>query len=122
MANRVSYYPGGFVAAAPQQNRSELFDGTAGTYTAWDVNGVQTAQRPLTSDEIADLAAMDTAAAQGSNQSTIRQAAQNALAANTTYLGIASPSNTQVAAQVKALTQQNNRIIRLIIGQFDATT
>ena len=84
-----------------------------------------------------------------SNQITLRQQAQAALATNaaalalpdptpnnTTYLAIGSPSNAQVVAQVRALTQQNNalvaqvtaltqqnnKLIRLALSQFDATT
>lgn len=45
----------------------------------------------------------------------IRQAATQAVADNDTYLAIATPSNAQVAAQVRRLTQQNNRIIPRLI-------
>lgn len=55
------------------------------------------------------------------NGDTIRQAAVAALAANKTFVALASPSNAQNAAQVKALTRQMNGLIRLILGQLDAT-
>jgi len=42
-------------------------------------------------------------------------AADNAVATNGTYLAISNPTNAQVAAQVRALTQQNNRIIPLLV-------
>lgn len=41
--------------------------------------------------------------------------ADNAVAANVTYLAIASPNNAQVVAQVRALTQQNNAIIKRLV-------
>lgn len=73
---------------------------------------------PILAAEQAQAAATAT---QAGNQSTVQQQAQAALAANRTYLGIASPSNAQVAAQVKALTQQANGLIRLALQQFDGT-
>lgn len=55
------------------------------------------------------------------NNTTIRQQANNALADNRTYLQIPSPTNVQVIAQVRALTQQMNGVIRLILGKLDGT-
>lgn len=66
-------------------------------------------------------AALDKAASEHANESTIRDRADSALAANTTFLGIASPTNAQIAAQVKALTRQNNGLIRLVLRRFDST-
>lgn len=62
----------------------------------------------------------DANAAAANNESTIRQRADSALATNTTFLGIASPTNAQIAAQVKALTRQNNGLIRLALRRFDS--
>lgn len=55
------------------------------------------------------------------NKATIRQQADTALGNNRTYLAIASPTNAQVIAQVRALTQQMNGVIRLILGNFEGT-
>ncbi len=98
--------------------------------------------RPKTQAEI------DSATA-AANQATIQTQAQGALATNTTalglpdptpgnttYLAIGSPTNVQVTAQVRALTQQNNalsaqvvaltqqnnKLIRLALGLFDSTS
>jgi hypothetical protein len=48
----------------------------------------------------------------------LRAAAAGAIADNDAFLAIASPSNAQVLAQVRRLTQQNNRIIRRL-SQID---
>ncbi len=72
-------------------------------------------QRDQTADELASTTA-------NTNRATITTAAGNALSANQTYLAIASPSAAQVAAQVRALTQQMDGAIRLLINRLDATT
>lgn len=59
--------------------------------------------------------------AEQANDETIRQQAQNALANNRTYAGLASPTAAQTAAQVKALTRQMNGVIRLLLNQLDGT-
>ena len=43
----------------------------------------------------------------------VRQLAADAIAANDAFLAIASPSNTQNIAQVKRLTQQISKLIKL---------
>lgn len=55
------------------------------------------------------------------NANTLAQKAQQALQTNQTYLGIASPTNAQVAAQVQALTKECSALIRLLLGQLDST-
>lgn len=60
-------------------------------------------------------------AGERTNESTIRDRAGQALAANLTFLAAASPTNAQVVAQVKALTRQNNGLIRLVLNRFDGT-
>lgn len=45
----------------------------------------------------------------------LRKAAAAAIAENDAYLALASPTNAQTLAQVRALTRQNNRIIRRLV-------
>lgn len=120
MGQNATYHQGGYIASAPAQNKAEQWDTAAG-YTAWDTAGVVITQRALTSQEAAALAAQDAGAATTANGDTLRSQAAQALAANRTYVALASPTNAQVAAQVKALTRQNNGIIRLLLNQLDGT-
>jgi hypothetical protein len=55
------------------------------------------------------------------NDATIRQQANNALDNNRTYLALGAPTNAQVVAQVRGLTQQLNGVVRLVLGKLDGT-
>lgn len=68
----------------------------------------------LTADQVS--AAARTAI---TNAATIRTQAQTAMAGNKAFLAIASPTAAQVAAQVKALTRQNQALIRLALKMLD---
>lgn len=48
---------------------------------------------------------------------TITTQATTALGVNRTFLALATPTNAQVVAQVRALTRQNNGIIRLLVNR-----
>lgn len=52
-----------------------------------------------------------------SEDTTLRDQARNAYTNNRTYIGLASPTNAQVAAQVKDLTRQVNALIKLIVAR-----
>lgn len=61
---------------------------------------------------------MATNAAQKTAALALVAKAGPAIAGNITYLAIASPTNAQVAAQVRALTRQVNAVMRLIAGMY----
>lgn len=92
-------------------------------------SGVQTFPEPLTlatvRAAIAANVALDAAAAAAQavldgNAATLRNRAQTALAANATFLALASPTAAQVATQTKALTRQVNALIRLAVNALDS--
>lgn len=91
--------------------------------------------RPLTAAEqtkVADAQA-ETAQRRQANDTqqatatTIRQQAQQALAGNRTFVQAAKPGTAAAQAsaaydQAVALSRQQNGLIRLLLGQLDATT
>lgn len=81
-------------------------------------DGIPTRTWTVRSKTPAELAA-DTATA---NSVTVRTRAELGLATNSTFLAVASPSNAQTVAQVKALTRQVSGLIRLTLGKLDDIT
>jgi hypothetical protein len=55
------------------------------------------------------------------NRQTIQDRAATALAANATYLGVASPTNAQNLAQIRMLTRECSSLIRLALNLLDST-
>lgn len=53
------------------------------------------------------------------NEGVLLAKARQALAANASFLANPSPNNASVVAQVRALTRENNALIRLLLGQLD---
>jgi hypothetical protein len=82
-------------------------------YAVYDGAGVKV--RDYTAAERAQADQLAIATVAGQNAQTLTDRAAAALAGNATFLAIASPSNAQVVAQVRALTRQVNALIRLEI-------
>lgn len=93
--------PGGLYACG-DHGTIDRSDGT--TWTTWA--------------SVDDQAALESLAA---NRRAIHTAASKAFANNQTFLALTVPTNAQTLAQVKALTRQNNGLIRLLLQRFDGT-
>lgn len=59
--------------------------------------------------------------AESVNRDAVEATARSALAANRTFVALASPSAAQSTAQVKALSRQVNGLIRVLLGAFDGS-
>lgn len=115
MASSVTYHLGGYKPAAPQQNRAELYDGAAGTYTSWDTSGVQTATRPLTAAEAAQLAADDAAIVSDTNQGALQSAVQARLAQIETFIANNPNGAVLTATQTNTLARMVVALARLTL-------
>jgi hypothetical protein len=94
------------------------FGTSIGVIILFDVSATQ-AQKDavnsaLTSFDWSDAATTTWLATQDPNRTDLINSAINAVQNNNTYLNLANPTNAQAVAQVTALTQQNNRIIKLL--------
>lgn len=118
MANDI-YGPGGMDPNMPHENLRERWDDASQTYTDFRVD--PPASRPYGALEIADAERRAVEDAAPTNRSAIESAAKSAHVSNKTFLALDSPTNAQLAAQVKALTRQNNGLIRLVLKRLDGT-
>jgi hypothetical protein len=85
------------------------------TYDVWvtDANGQRV--RKSVSEDIPDPGPQQV------NADALHSKAAAALDRNVAYLAVTSPTNAQVAAQVKLLTQENSALIRMVLGLLDST-
>jgi hypothetical protein len=84
------------------------------SYDIWVMVNGQRVRQTVTED-VPDPTAADL------NLADLKSKAANAIAGNIAALAVASPTNAQVVAQVKALTRQNDALIRVILGLLDST-
>jgi len=84
------------------------------TYDIWVVQNGQRVRQTV-SEDVPDPTQTDL------NRASLLAAAGNAISGNLAALNVTSPTNAQVVAQVKALTRQNNALIRIICGLLDST-
>lgn len=84
-------------------------------------NGVYTATAEVPQERLEAVVAAHVPVDKDGNRRTLEERAQQALAVNAAYLALATPTQAQAGAQVKALTRQVQALIRLQLGQLDAT-
>lgn len=97
----------------------QQWDDDLRVYTEYDDTGAVTLTREYTvsegfgADIRAALSTPDTV------EQNLRSKASNAIAANNTFLALASPTNAQTLAQVQRLTRENTALIKLVLRQLD---
>ena len=100
-----------------------IYCGPEATITGPDVNGIYT----ISCDSVAqaDLEFFVSEAAKDAdmeaNRQTLLTKARTALTNNGKFLDIASPTQAQAVAQVKALTRQMNAIIKIVASDLPDT-
>ena len=95
------------------------------TVTGPDAAGVWTITAPDSVSQVDLNAAVAAAAAEATtiaNMSDLLAKAAAAQTNNATFLALASPTNAQTLAQVKALTRQCNALIKLQLGDLGTTS
>jgi hypothetical protein len=78
-------------------------------------------QTQFDTDQQVTAAAFALKLGQYANLATLQQKAQAALAANQTFLNLATPTNAQTLAQVQMLTRECTALIRIVISALDST-
>lgn len=91
-------------------------------FTATDSNGTVLEDRLATADEQALYTAETTAETTMTNREAIEGAAETALTDNASFLALASPTNSQVLAQIQSLTKQSNALIRLQLERLESAS
>lgn len=76
----------------------------------------------LVQDPVDPAQATITQTGDSGTQATLISQANTALTNNATYLALQSPTTAQALAQVRALTQQVDGLIRLAVGNFSGTS
>lgn len=122
MAKNIVYHAGGLLADAPAQNIAYQHDGATGLYTAWDADGVQTEQRPLTAEETKLLADADAEVVRGGNERDMRTRADAALAdLRTIRDSTGTLTGLQLSNAVRMLARVLLVLARLYLRRLDAT-
>lgn len=99
------------------------WDDVARTVTEVDVADAPIGPaRPWTPEEAAAWDRQATADTEATSAATLTTRARTAIQGNKDFLALASPTNAQTLAQVKALTRQANALIKLEVRDLLDTT
>lgn len=107
------------------QNYVGLYLDTNGMTFSGPVVGVWTITSPLDISQVEFDAGIASTAAYVvalNNKAILLAKGIAALAVNATFMALAAPTNAQTLAQVKALTKQNNAVIKLLAEDLSNTT
>jgi hypothetical protein len=88
----------------------------------WDGNVATYNPAPLTAVLYNPAVHVVAVSVTDANRATLTTKATTALAANVTYLALATPTTAQNTTQVQQLTRECSALIRLLLGQLDDTS
>jgi hypothetical protein len=91
-----------------------------GTWLVRVVDGKEVERRPATQQELT-VPPPPPPDPTEVTRATLTEQALAAMVGNRSFVAIASPSNAQNAAQIKALSRQINGVMRLLLNQLEAT-
>lgn len=114
MSSRSVYRPPGYDPNLPGGNLDERWDLAAGTYTRYADDGTVAETRPLTDDEVDDLADMATSSQVAAGIDALAVLLAKAIGDNDTYLRLTEPSPDALIAQVRLLTRQMTALARYL--------
>lgn len=95
-----------------------IVDCSSGTTSATPMTAEEQAERDAAAQQQAERDQVE--AAREANRATLEQRATQALMTNATFLALASPSNSDVIAQVRALTRECSAVIRLHLRRLES--
>lgn len=101
----------------PFNNMVELWDDTTNTYYNY-ITG-ESVSRPFTQEEIDFFTMQAQKDTISRNMESVLTKITAALGSNSTFLALATPTNAQTLAQVKALTRQMNALMRFVGNKLD---
>jgi hypothetical protein len=113
---QITYGLGGFRPAHPSKGKVEEFNDATSTVTTWDDAGTVTGTRPYTAAETSLATAATAERTARTNRATIEQRAAAFITATNTYLAIPTPSNAQVAAQVRRNAQATIGLVKIALN------
>lgn len=119
IAEEVSFPPFGEDLYDAEGNLIVTWDFVNNLRLEYDSNGTVVDSQPFTEEELAMAPAKQAGNQAISNREELLSKAAAALAANSSFLDIASPTNAQAVTQIKALTRQVNALIRLQLNDLN---
>lgn len=119
--SEIVYGVGGYRPNHPSLGRVFHADDATATVTRWNDAGVVIETRPYTVAETTRAIADAVERTALINKTTIEQRAAAFITATNTYLAIPSPTNAQVAAQVRRNAMATIGLVKILLNQLDNT-
>lgn len=110
------YYEGGYIESQPFNNARRYWDFANRVFHDYETGADVSRPFNAAENQMADIE--EVSLSKGALREELEDKVVNAFQSNNAFLAIASPTNAQVLAQVKALTRQNNAIMKLLVSKL----